>query len=342
MTLPRQPYTIEVPMRVIGLAVVLTLSLTLAPLAAEAQPAGKTYRIGFLANVPPTTPQVARNWDGLTQGLREHGYVEGKNLQIERRYAEGRPERWPELASELVRLKVDLIVVNTTPAAVAAKKATSTIPIVFVGAIDPVGAGIAASLARPGGNVTGVALLLPEMSAKGLSLLKEAVPGLARVAVLWNAANPGNVSVWRETEVVARALSLVLHSQPVRTPDDFEGAFTALARERLDGLLILGDVLMFQQRKLIVDFATQKRLPTTAPFRELADIGCLMSYGPDVAEAFRGSAKHVDRILKGAKPGDLPFEQATKFELVINLKTAKVLGLTIPQSILVRADQVIE
>jgi putative ABC transport system substrate-binding protein len=233
-------------------------------------------------------------------------------------------------------------VVNTTPAGLAAKKATNTIPIVHVSAIDPVGAGLAASLARPGGNVTGVALLFPEMSAKGLTLLKEAVPGLSRVAALWNAANPGNISVWRETEIAARASSLVLHSQPVRTPADFEGAFVAIAQVRPDGLLILGDVLLFQQRKPIIDFTTQKRLPMIAPFRELADVGGLMSYGPDIAEAMRGSAKHIDRILKGAKPGDLPFEQATKFERVINLKTAKALGLTIPPSLLLRADQVIE
>ncbi len=316
--------------------------LLAAPLAGGAQPAGKVYRLGFLANSSLAAPAIGSVWNGMVQGLRERGYEEGKNLRIEWRFAEGHPERWPELASELVRLKVDLIVVITTPAAIAAKNATTTIPIVHPGAIDPVGAGLAASLARPGGNVTGVAVLYPEISAKGLTLLKEAVPGLSRVAVLWNAGNPGNVPVWKEIESVARALRLALHSQPIRTRDDFEGAMTSIAQVRPDGLLVLVDILIFQMLKQIVDFATQKRLPSMAPSRELAEAGGLMSYGPNATEAFRRAASHVDKILKGANPAELPFEQPTKFELIINLKTAKALGLTIPQSLLVRADQVIE
>ena len=320
-------------------ALALVLILFASPFFAEAQRAEKVWRIGYLANVPPITPEVARNWNGFVDGLREHGYVEGRNLVIERRYAEGRADRWPELASELVRLKVDVIVVNTTPAALAAKNASSAIPIVQMGAIDPVGAGLAASLARPGGNVTGLAILFPELAAKGLALLKEARPGLSRVAVLWNAANPANASVLRETETAARASGLTLQSVPVRAPKDFEDAF---AQVRADGLLVLGDVLMFQQRKQIAEFITQKRLPAVTQFREMTELGALMSYGVDLAAMFRRAANYVDRVLKGARPGDLPFEQPTKFELTLNLKTAKSLGLTIPPSLLLQANYVIE
>ena len=313
-----------------------------APRAAEAQQAGKMWRIGVLGSQPPTTPDIARVWNAFIEGLREKGYVEGQNFVFERRYADGRADRWQELASELVRLKVDIILVGTTPAALAAKNATGAIPIVHAGAIDPVGAGLAASLARPGGNVTGLAVLYPELAAKGLSLLKEARPGLSRVAVLWNAANPANAPVWREIEITARMSGLTLHSVPIRALKEFDDVLAAVAGARADGLLVLGDELIFVKRKLIADLTIQKRLVAVTQNREITDLGVLMSYGVDFADIYRRAASYVDRILKGANPGDPPFEQPTKFELVINLKTAKALGLTIPQSLLLRADEVIQ
>jgi len=272
----------EVPMRLIGLAVVLAVSLFAAPLVAETQEAKKVYRLGFLGNSLPTNPDGlvgARNLNELIEGLRWLGYVEGQNLIIERRYAEGRAERWPELASELVGLKVDVIVVVTTPAALAAKRASDTIPIVAPSAIDPVAAGLASSLARPGGNVTGIATLAPELSAKGLSLLKEAVPRLATVSVLWNAGNPANAAVWKHVEDTARALSLKLHALQVRAPKDFEAVFGTLTQDRPDGFLAVNDALIFQHRRQIADFARQKRLPSVFQLSEYAEVGGLMSYG---------------------------------------------------------------
>src|SRR5438093_885662 len=317
-------------------------ALLAAPLAAGAQKSGKVWRLGLLTNTPPTAaPDRMRIWNAFIEGLREHGYVEGQNFVFEYRYAEGRADRWQELASELVRLKVEIILVNTTPAALAAKKATSTIPIVHAAGIDPVGAGLAASLARPGGNVTGLAQLYPELAAKGLLLLKEARPGLSRVAVLWNAANPANVPVRREIEITARVSGLTLHSVPIRALKDFDDVFATVAEARADGLLVLGDTLIWDKRKLIADLTIQKRLAAVTQYREITDLGAPMSYGVDLADLFRRAASYVDRILKGANPADLPFEQPTKFQLVINLKTAKAVGLTIPPSLLLRADQVI-
>lgn len=309
------------------------------PFAAEPQPPGKVYRLGILVN---TRDVLRTSWDEFFRELRDRGYVEGQNLSIEWRYSEGHAERWPELATELVGLKVDAIVVNTTPAALAAKKATSTIPVIITTAIDPVGAGLAASLARPGGNVTGIGLLVPELSAKALVLLKEAVPRVTRVAVLWNAANPALAAVWRDLEATATATGLVLLSQQVRDPKDFEPAFVAIAQEQPGGLLVVSDALLTQYRSRIVEFTTQKHLPAVSGPREFAELGGLMSYGVNSPDMFRKAANYVDKVLRGAKPADLPIEQPTKFELVINLKTAKALGLTIPQSILLRADEVIE
>ncbi len=306
------------------------------PLAARAQRA-KVYRLGILTNTRGPSP-----WDEMSPALRDLGYVEGQNLIIEWRYSEGQGERWPELAGELVALKVDAIVVFTTPAALAAKQATSTIPIVIPTAIDPVGAGLAASLARPGGNITGVGMLIPEVSAKVLSLLKEAVPSLTRVAVLGNAANPAFALIWREVEVTARAAGLVLHPEQVREPQDFAAAFAAIAQERPEGLLVLGDALVNQYRSQIVEFTVRERLPAVSTIREFAALGGLMAYGPDRHDTMRIAAGYLDRVLKGANPADLPFEQPTKFELVINLKTAQALGLTLPPLLLGRADEVIE
>ena len=314
----------------------LTLGPLAMPLLAEAQPAGKVWRIGLIV-VAPASPM-----DALSQGLRELGYVEGQNLIIERRYSEGRAERFSAFATELVRAKVDLIIVNTTPAAIAAKKATTTIPIVFPTAIDPVATGVVASLARPGGNVTGLSMLTPELSPKRLELLKQVIPGLSRVAILWNAANPANALPWRETQGAGRALGVVLQSREVGGPNDFEAAFAMMAKEHPGALLVFGDALITQHEKQIVDFVTQKHIPSSFPWREPVVYGGLMSYGPSRADLFRRAAVLVDKIFKGAKPGDLPVEQPTKFELVINLKTAKALGMTIPPSLLSRADEVIQ
>jgi putative tryptophan/tyrosine transport system substrate-binding protein len=296
----------------------------------------KTYRVGVLVN--------SRNveLDELIKGLRDHGYVEGQNLVLEWRFSQGDSERWSELAGELVALKVDAIVVQTTPAALAAKHATSTVPIIIPTAIDPVGAGLAASLARPGDNVTGLSMVLPEISAKGLSLLKEAVPTLNAVAVLWNAGNPANATVWQDLDATSHTMGLTLSSKPVRAPQDFAAAFAALAAMRPDGLLVLGDALVIDKVAEIAEFALRERIAVVSSLNRLTRLGGLMSYGPNIAAACRKASDYVDRVLKGKSPAELPFEQPTTFELVINLKTAKALGLTISPTLLVRADEIIE
>jgi putative tryptophan/tyrosine transport system substrate-binding protein len=323
--------------RTIGLLVILALGLLVVPLTAEAQPVGQVYRIGFLSTDPP----LAHLWEALLDGLRERGYREGQNLVFERRFSEGHAELFPELAAELVRLRVDCIIVPTTPAALAAKHATQTIPIVMTTAINPVGAGLVASLARPGGNLTGLSGLGAALNEKRLELLQEVVPGLTRVAVLWNAANPANATAWHETQAAAHALGLRLHSQEVRGPQDFEGAFARMAQARPEALLVLSDALIGMHRSQIVAFATQQHLPGMFAGRPSVVDGGLMYYGPNPSNNYRRAAYYVDRILKGAKPADLPVEQPMKFELVINLKTAQALGLTIPPSVLFQADEVI-
>jgi putative ABC transport system substrate-binding protein len=305
------------------------------PLGALAQ-SGKTWRMGFIAH------RYEGFYDALFEGLRELGYTEGQNIIIERRYAEGRAERFQEFAAEMVRLKVDIIVVVTTPAALAARNATTTIPIVHPAAIDPVGTGLVRSLAHPGGNITGLAVLNAELSAKRLEVLKEVVPGLSRGAVLWNAANPANELAWRETQAAARALGVTLQSQEVREPKDFAGAFAMMAQQRPDVLLVLQDALTLQHRKQIIDFALRERLPSMFVGKEWVAEGGLMSYGDSLPDRYRRAASFVDRILHGAKPADLPVEQPTKFELFVNLKTAKAIGLAIPETFLARADEVIE
>jgi putative ABC transport system substrate-binding protein len=314
------------------------LSLLAVPLAAAAQPPGQVYRIGFLS----TTPPPAHRWDALLDGLRERGYSEGRNLVFERRFSEGNAERFPAFASELVRLRVDCIIVTTTPAALAAKHASQTIPIVIPTAIDPVEAGLVASLARPGGNLTGLSILAPELSGKRLELLQEVMPGMNRVAVLWNAANPANALAWQETQVAARTLGLLLHSQDVRGPQDLEGAFARTAQARPEALLVLGDALLGMHRPQIAAFATEQHLPSVFAERESVVAGGLMSYGPSLPDLYRRAATYVDKILKGTKPADLPVEQPMKFELVLNLKTAQALGLTIPPRVLFQADEVIK
>ena len=320
---------------------------TVWPAVAHARRDEKVYRMGILTNRSEDRPPnerspEANNWSRLINGLRGHGYVEGQNLIIEWRYSEGHSERWSELAGELVGLNVDLILATTTPAALAAKKVTSTIPIVITAAFDPVGAGLASSLAKPGGNVTGLGLLIPEISAKALALFKEAVPRASRIAVLWNPANPANASIWRELEPVARATGLVLQSQQVREPKDVDIAFVELAQTRPEGLFVIIDGLLGQFVERIIEFTRHNQLPAVAFFKEFVDGGGLMSYGPNLPDMFHKAADYVDKILKGANPADIPIEQPTKFDLVINLKTAKTLGLTIPPFVLATADEVIE
>ena len=285
----------------------------------------------------PTRPR----WEALLNGLREHGYSEGRNLVFERRFSEGNAERFPELAAELVRLRVDCIIVTTAPAALAAQNTTQTIPIVIPTMLDPVGAGLVASLARPGGTITGLSAQPPELMGKRLELLQEVVPGMTHVAVLWNAANPANASAWSETQAAARALGLLLHAQAVRGPQDLEGAFARMVQARPEALLILPDALINMHRQPIVAFAAQQRLPSVVNTREWVVAGGLMSYGPSIPDLYRRAATYVDKLLKGAKPADLPVEQPMKFELVINLKTAEALGLTMPPRILFQADEVI-
>jgi putative ABC transport system substrate-binding protein len=318
----------------------LSGSLLAAPLAAEAQRVGKVYRMGYLATTPPT-PLTLPLWEAFQEGLREGGYVEGQNLFIERRYSEGKPERFTDFASEFVRLQVDVIVVTSTPAAKAAKQATGTIPIVMVYVGDPVGSGLVASLARPGGNVTGLSSQA-EVGGKQLQLLQEVAPGPSRVAVIWDPSNPPHVRVFKDVEASGQTLRIEVRSHPVRTFDELEIALAAIERERATAFLPFDSQVAFVNRRRLVEFAARNRLPALYGVRAYANEGGLMSYGPSLADLFRRASTYVAKILKGAKPGDLPVEQPTKFEFVINLKTAKTLGLTIPPSLLQRADQVIE
>ena len=316
-------------------------SLLTAPLAVEAQPAGKVWRIGVLSSGSPSAA-VARI-DAFKQGLRDLGYVEGKNLAIEYRWAEGREDRLSALAADLVRLRVDVIVTQGTLATLVARRTTTTIPIVFAVAANPVGAGLVASLARPGGTVTGLAVMGSEMTAKGLELLREVVPGLTRIAALWNPNNPSSGPEVKEAEVAARAFGMHLQSVEARDAQRVDMAFVAMTKQRVGAFIVLSDSMLFGQRTQIANLAAKNRLPAIAWTPEfLENEGLLMAYGPKVSEMYRRAATYVDRILKGAKPGDLPVEQPTKYELGINLKTAKALGLTIPPSLLQRADQVIE
>ena len=309
---------------------------------AEAQQPKKVPRIGYLSSFDPASESARA--EAIRLALRELGYIEGQNIAIEYRYAEGKPDRFPELAAELVRLKVDIILAQVAGLIRAAKNATKTIPIVMAGSPnDPVEAGLIESLARPGGNVTGLTHISRELGGKRLELLKEAVPKLARVAVLYEPAISGPAFEVKEVlPVAARALGLTVRHWEVRAAGDFDRVFAALNKERPDGFYSVGGPLMIINRKRIVGFALKSRLPSIYNNRESVDAGGLMSYGADEAESYRRVAYYVDRILKGAKPADLPVEQPTKFELVINLKTAKQIGLTIPQSLLYRADKVIK
>jgi putative ABC transport system substrate-binding protein len=311
------------------------------PLAARAQQVGKTPQIGYLGvSSPSLEPHYV---EAFRQKLRELGHVEGKNIAIEYRWAEGQDDRLPNLTSELVRLKPDVIVTTGTPGAVAAMQATKTIPIVMASSADPVGSGLVASLARPGGNVTGFTILGPELEGKRLELLKQAVPGLSRLAVLWNPSNPGIVSYFETVKNAGRVLQISLGPVvEIRRSDELDSAFTAIASARPHALVVIADRFLLSHRKQIVEFAAVKRLPTMYPYREYVDAGGLMSYAPSNIELFLGTAIYVDKILKGAKPGDLPIQEPTKFELVINLKTAKALGLDMPLHLQQLANEMIE
>ena len=309
--------------------------------SARAQQPKKVHRIGYLSSFDPAS-ESARS-EGVWLALRELGYIEGQNIAVEYRYAEGKRDRFPELAAELVRLKVDIILAGVGATIRAAKNATRTIPIVMAGPpADPVEQGLVESLARPGGNVTGFISLSRELAGKRLELFKEAVPKVARVAVLYEVANqPSAIEVKEVLPVAARALGLTIEAWEIRAADDFDRAFAALSKQRPDGLYVSGGALMIIQQKRTVVFALKSRLPSMYSNREGVDGGGLMSYGADRVDSYRRVAYFVDRILKGAKPADLPVEQPAKFELVMNLKTAKQIGLTIPQKVLARADKVI-
>jgi putative ABC transport system substrate-binding protein len=317
--------------------------LLAAPLAAEAEQAvGKLPRVGLLLPGSSSDPLVQPYLDVLRRGLRELGYVEGQSIAIEYRWAEGKYEQLPDLASELVRPKLDVIVAVGTVVVQAAKQTTQTIPIVMTNVDDPVATGLVASMARPGGNVTGLSLMSHELVGKQLGLLREVMPKVSRVAVLWNPANPANATQLREAEVAASALGVRLLPLEAQRPSEIDRAFAAMTRERMGALLVLLDSMLLVQRERIADLAAKNHLPTVYGLRWHAEAGGLMAYGANLLDMVRRIAGFVDRILKGAKPADLPVEQPTKFELVINLKTAKALGLTIPPSLLGRADEIIQ
>ncbi len=314
------------------------VALLAGPLAAEAQQAAKIARIGYLATNRAANPHLP---EAFRQGLRDLGYVEGRNVVIEYRDAEGKLERLPALAAELVALNVDVILAPGTPQALAAKQATKTLPIVFAIAADPITDGLVTSLGRPGGNATGLSFLAPELVGKRLEQLKQAIPGVSRVAVLWQpgaAPERTEKNILKGAEVAARALGVRLQFVEARVPADFDRAFSDMTGARAGALTVLPSTMLLIEQRSLVDLAAENRLPAVYPQTEYVDVGGLMAYGPNVADLFRRAATYVDKILRGAKPGDLPVEQPTKFDLVINLKTAKALGITVPQSLLLRAE----
>jgi putative ABC transport system substrate-binding protein len=321
-------------------SILIAVVLLAVAVIAEAQQPTKVGKIGWLSIGSDSGPGSTIR--AIPAELRALGYVEGKNIAFDYRYADNKLDRLPALADELVRLKVDVLVTPGTPAAIAAKNATRTIPIVFFRVSDPVPLGLVDSLSRPGGNVTGFTEISEVLAGKRLELLKETVPKLSRVAVLWNPQNPGNAQQWKESQLPARELGLQLHSMEVSSADKYEGAFKEAVKARSGALAVAQDALAGSNLKLIADLAIKHRLPASYPRGEFVDNGGLMSYGPDPDESFKRVASMIDKILKGAKPADLPVEQPTKFELVINLKTAKQIGLTIPPEVLARANRLIK
>jgi putative ABC transport system substrate-binding protein len=326
---------------VVAVVALLALGVAAASLAAEAQQAGKVYRIGYLST--PTRASVERVLQAFLRTLRELGWVEGQNLTIEYRWAEGDVERLPDLAAELVRRKVDVIVAPAGSAALAAKNATSSIPIVMIFPSDPVEMGLVASLSRPGGNITGTTLTPgPEIFGKQLQILKETIPHASRVAILSNPADPSFATQVREVEATARSLRIRLQHVEARGPEGFDSAFAAMAQERAEALLVAGTSTFLAHRARLAELAVKGRLPTMYSFRENVEAGGLMAYAVNMTDFIGHAAVYVDKILKGATPAELPVQQPTKFEFVINLNTAKSLGLTIPQSVLARADDLIQ
>ncbi len=327
-------------MTIKGIGFIITLGILLGSLAAQAQQTGNVYRIGFLGN---STAALEANLVGpFREGLRDLGYVEGRNVLIEYRWAEGKYDRFPALIGELLALKVAVIVTAGTPATLAVKKATTSVPLVMTAVGDPVGTGIVPSLSHPGGNITGLTAISTEMDAKRLELLREVVPSVSYIALLWNAASPLQVLAEKQVQAAAQVLRMRVLSLGVKTEEEIKSALAVMARERPDALLVLADRLLLHHRALIMDFATRHRLPGVHAYRELVEAGGLMSFGPSYADMHKRAAYFVDRILKGAKPGDLPVERPRTFELVINLKVAKALGLTIPQSVLLRGTEIIQ
>ncbi len=329
-------------LRTIGLISTLALGLLAGPLPAEAQQAGKVHRIGIVLS-GGSPGRSSRPWKAFLQGLRDLGYVEGQNIIIEYRYGKGRLDRMSSLVNELIQQKVDVIVVTNQVAIRAAKKATKTIPIVMRSSVDPVAAGHVVSLARPGGNITGLTYRKRDLCAKRVELLKDVLPRMSRLAILWDTDGPGPTAAFKVCKVTARVLKLDLQSLEVRGPNpDFEGAFQAAKKERSEALIIVGNPLITRHLKRIMELVTRNRLPSMNPRRRYVNAGGLMSYGVSFVELLRRAATYVDKILKGAKPADLPIERPTKFDLVINLKTAKQLGITIPPEVLYRATEVIK
>ena len=325
-------------MRLIGLAVILALSLFVAPLAVDAQPSEKVYRIGMLERTSKTLNAASLN--GFLRGMQELGYVEGKHFVIEYRSADGLDERFPELAADLVRVKVDLIVTRGTQAILATKNATNTIPIVITGAGDPIAQGIVASLALPGGNIIGLNPMVTELYPKRVELLRALVPKAVRIAALCNMSSPAVPPAWKEVERAARSLGIEAQLFDVRKTGDLGPAFEGAVKQRADGLVVALDTLTQANRQLIVELAGKHRLPAVYASSEF--FGGLVTYGGNYADVYRRAAAFVDKIFKGAKPADIPMQQPTQFELVVNLKTAKALGLTIPPSLLLQADHVIQ
>ena len=326
------------PMRWL-VAALAALMLLAGALGAAAQPAGKVYRIGFLWDGPDVFPEAI---EAFRRGLRDLGYIEGRNLSMEYRWAHGKPERMRELAEELVRLKVDVIVAPSSVYTSAAKQATSTIPVVFVSHADPLRSGHVATLARPGGNVTGLSLMMTETNVKGLELFKEVVPKASRIAVMWDPATPSHVPGLKAIESAAPPLGLQVQSVPVRSPAEYKAAFSAMARERADGVLVLSTPMFIADAPRLAELALAHKLPSLFGPKHHVAAGGLMSYSPDRGDLFRRGAVFVDKILRGAQPASMPVEQPTKFELVINLRTAKSLGIVISPAMLARADEVVQ